>query len=184
VPIALHHLGAEAYGLWMTIASLSALLGMGDVGVTLGARTLFARAFGRDDSRAMRNIWDSALRLLTAVGSGIAVAGTAAAHLFDWAAVFKVSDPVLASQLPAALSVLAVCSGAAVPSSLAHSLAFALQRPWLPNVATAAGGALLLIAVAGSSGCAARACRNSFDLAFGSLCRRRARSSRRPRRRY
>ena len=36
VPLTLHYLGAERYGMWMTISSIVAMMGLADLGMGLG----------------------------------------------------------------------------------------------------------------------------------------------------
>jgi len=148
VPMALRHLGGEAYGLWMTVASLATLLSLLDFGLGSGARNLLAQAYGLNDLARMRTIAGVCFRRLALGGLVVAGLGSGAAHLFDWAALFNVTDPRLAAQLPAGLTILALGSGLALPLSLAVSYAAAIQRPWITNTGTAVGGALLLAGVA------------------------------------
>jgi len=51
VPLTLNYLGSEHYGLWMTISSVSVMLGFADLGIGNGVLNAVADAYGRDDYR-------------------------------------------------------------------------------------------------------------------------------------
>ena len=67
VPLTLHYLGDERFGLWMTISSLSALLAFADFGLGNGLLNAVAEASGRDDPAAIRRLVASAAAMLGTV---------------------------------------------------------------------------------------------------------------------
>ncbi len=60
VPLTLHYLGAERYGMWMTMSSLVAMLGFADLGIGNGLLTSVASAHGRDDRAKIKAYVSSA----------------------------------------------------------------------------------------------------------------------------
>ena len=96
VPLALHYLGTDAYGLWMTLNSIAGLLTMADLGLSLGAKTLLSRAYGTNDPAACRSLADESFRQLLRLGAAVAVVGVALAWGIDWSHVF---GPLLARQV-------------------------------------------------------------------------------------
>lgn len=147
VPIALRLLGAEGFGLWMTLSSLAGLLTLGDLGLGLGAKTLLAETHGKDDSRAFRILADECQRQLLWLALVVALLGVALTFAIDFAAVFKVTDPTLARQLPVALVGLMAMAGLTLASSLGNVLAASLQLAWLQHLSVALGGFLTLLVV-------------------------------------
>jgi len=48
VPLALHYLGAEAYGFWVTLFSIMLVLNFVDFGLGVGMQHAMARAYGTE----------------------------------------------------------------------------------------------------------------------------------------
>ena len=48
VPLALHYLGKEAFGVWVTLVSISYLITFSDFGLSLGAQNQITEALGTD----------------------------------------------------------------------------------------------------------------------------------------
>lgn len=154
VPIALGYLGAEGFGVWMTLTSIAGILTVGDFGISLGAKTVLAEAGGRNDLAAVRGLAWSALKQLCSIGAVLALVGATLAWAVDWAAVFHVSSPVLRQELPWAMTGVAVLGGLAIPTGLGPALAGALQKTWIAHASVAFGGiaTLLLVALAAAGG--------------------------------
>jgi O-antigen/teichoic acid export membrane protein len=148
VPIALHYLGTEGFGLWMTLAGISGLLAVGDFGLSLGAKTLLADAHGRDDPAALRALAGEAMRQVMPFAAGVALLGTGLAWSRDWHGTLQIASPELAAQLPWALTGLALAAGATLPAALAASLAAAVQLSWVQHAAAATTSAATLALVA------------------------------------
>jgi len=148
VPIALRHLGTDAYGVWMTLVGLTMLLSLADGGLTLGAKNALSAAFGRDDPAALEATAGETLQRLFRWGLVVAAIGLAAAWLIDWAALFHVHDRHLAADLPLAMGCFLVVAGLGLPLTLAPQLVAAVQQPWLVALWNAIGGGLTLLVVA------------------------------------
>ena len=54
IPLTLHYLGNERFGLWMTISSVLAMAGFADFGVGNGVLNTVSTAFGKDDWNGIR----------------------------------------------------------------------------------------------------------------------------------
>src|SRR5690349_19553868 len=80
VPLTLNYLGAERYGLWITISSLILLLGFADLGVGNGLLNAIAQANGRDDRHDAESYVSSAFFVLCGVTVLLAIA---------WMAVYE-----------------------------------------------------------------------------------------------
>src|SRR5689334_22756939 len=64
VPLALNYLGAERYGMWMTMSSLVAMLSFADFGIGNGVVNAVANAHGRDQIVEIRNYISSGFFVL------------------------------------------------------------------------------------------------------------------------
>src|SRR4051812_23716437 len=74
VPLTLHYLGAERYGLWATLSSLIALASFADFGLGNGLLNALSSAHGRDDREAGAREVSTAFILLLAVAATLCVA--------------------------------------------------------------------------------------------------------------
>lgn len=93
VPLTLHYLGAERYGLWMAISSVIALLGFTDLGLGNGLINAVARANGQDDRDVARRSVSSAFYLLLAMAAGTACVFYTVYSRIPWEKVFNVQTP-------------------------------------------------------------------------------------------
>ncbi len=68
VPLALHYLGTEAFGFWMTITGVMLMLGFADLGLGNGLQNRVAELYGADDLAAIRQAWICGIKLLAMIG--------------------------------------------------------------------------------------------------------------------
>ena len=103
VPLTVHYLGVERYGLWMTITSLVVVLSFADLGLGNGLLNAIAVASARSDRRAAQIAVSSAFFML--LGTTI-VLGLVCALTFphiDWGKMFNVKSLVARQEAPAAV---------------------------------------------------------------------------------
>ncbi len=92
VPLTVHYLGPERYGVWLTISSLIIWMALSDFGLAGNALiNVLADATGRDDRRAAREYTSSAVWSLTAIGVLLAVVALLTFRFIPWNHVFRVS---------------------------------------------------------------------------------------------
>ena len=68
VPLTLHHLGAERYGLWATLFSIMSWLSLADLGLTNGLMNALSQAFAQQRRDLAREYVSSAFWGLAALG--------------------------------------------------------------------------------------------------------------------
>ena len=147
VPVALHYLGSEAYGFWVTLFSVVLVLNSVDFGLGVGMQHAMAKAFGRDDLASMRRtFWTGAFTLLL-LGLAVLVAGLCAAHARSWGDILMLRDPALRRDSANALSIAVGAFAIGLPFSAVGRLAAALQRGWINAGWIAVGSALSLCLV-------------------------------------
>jgi O-antigen/teichoic acid export membrane protein len=148
VPLALAHLGSQAYGLWMTLTGIWALLSFADLGLGLALQNQMAAAGGRGDQAGMKGLMLAGTSLLARLSAGLAVILFPLVWWLDWARLLHIADAALAREVRAGmvLVVLGFCIN--LPLSLAARLASAAQKPWLPPLWGCAASAGTLAGVA------------------------------------
>ena len=106
VPLTLHYLGIERYGLWMTISSTIALLAFADLGMGNGLVNAIADADGQDDAEAARRYVSSGFFLLLSIALVILVVFAAAYSFVPWPRVFNVTSALAMKEAGPATAVL------------------------------------------------------------------------------
>jgi O-antigen/teichoic acid export membrane protein len=148
VPIALHYLGTEAYGFWVTLFSIVVILNFVDFGLGVGMQHTMARSYGGDDMDSMRRVFWTGAAVLGLLGVAVLAVGLPLAFIVSWPDVFHIRDPILRGETGAALAVAIAAFVVALPFNAVARLAAAAQRGWIHAGWIAAGSALSLGLVA------------------------------------
>jgi O-antigen/teichoic acid export membrane protein len=134
VPLTLHYLGAERYGLWMTISSLTAFLAFADLGIGNGMLNLIAAAHGRDDRSAIRGFVSSGFFALGLVSIGLLSLLGLTYQFVPWSALFNVHDSLAREEVGPAIAVFLTCFALAIPMTIVQRVQMALQRSFLSSL--------------------------------------------------
>ncbi|MFC3501712.1 lipopolysaccharide biosynthesis protein [Micromonospora krabiensis] len=141
-PLAFGHLGAERYGMWMAITSLTSMALFADFGLGNGLVTRLARLFATADrSGAAREI-SSAYALLGSIAAVLIGVLTATVQVVPWPALLNVTDPTVARD---ARAVVLICFGSFlvnIPLALIQRVQYAHQQVAQSNLWQAAGSLL------------------------------------------
>lgn len=151
IPLALGLLGPERYGLWLTVGSLIAWLGMSDLGLSQGLLSSLARAYGNDDVAEMRRLVSTGLLSFAALSGLVLVL---VFGISSWDGLSNLIGVPAGSPLAADAKLLMVICGAVFAASfLFHAIPAvcqALQEGYwaayaqiFGSVATVAGLSLL-----------------------------------------
>ena len=131
VPLALHALGAEAYGLWITLMSVLVMLNFVDFGLGVGMQKAMATAFGADDLPRVRRAFNSGIFALTGLGLVALAVGVPLALYFDWGSLLKIHDVALQRLAGPALGITVAAFALGLPYNAVPRLAMATQRGWM-----------------------------------------------------
>ncbi len=147
VPLTVSYLGAERYGLWMTISSLIALLGFADFGMGNGLLTAIGAAHGRGDRDAARRNVSSAFFMLSGVAALIALTFTLSYPWLDWGRAFNVSSPIARREAGPTVAVLAAFLCLNMPLGTVQRVQQGYQEGFASNLWGVAGNVLSLMAL-------------------------------------
>jgi O-antigen/teichoic acid export membrane protein len=128
LPIVLNHLGAERFGIWITITSFLALMAFMDLGIGNGLVTSVAHASGRGDTDELRQLISSAVVALSAIAAVLVLALVVAYGRVPWAAWLGVHASSAADEVPLAIAVFGACLAVSIPASIAGRVQFGLQQ--------------------------------------------------------
>jgi ADP-heptose:LPS heptosyltransferase/O-antigen/teichoic acid export membrane protein len=147
VPVALGYLGAELFGLWMTLVSVLAMMAFADLGIGAGVQNEAASLVGKDRADEARKTCVNGLAVLGLVGVGLIVVLVACCAWLPWAGWIGIRDAVIATEARQGCLVLIILFCANLPLTALARLAYGLQLGWLANAWYAAINLLTLFAV-------------------------------------
>ncbi len=147
VPLTLHYLGAERYGLWMTISSLVVMLAFADFGIGNGVLNAVAKAHGNNDVQALRVCVSSGYCILSLVALGLLVLLAVSYAFVPWPALFNVNNELARREVGPAVAVFLACFALAVPLGIVQRVQMGLQRSFLASLWQCVGSVLGLLGV-------------------------------------
>jgi O-antigen/teichoic acid export membrane protein len=138
--------------MWMTIASVVALLGATDLGIGNGVLNNIARAFGQADQMAARRYLASGLAVLTGIAAVFGVLFLVAYPFVPWARLYNVvGDPAAASEAGPATAAFVATFLVGLPLGLVGQVRSAFQEGFVQSAFAGLGNvttlALLLLAI-------------------------------------
>ncbi|MEP7040732.1 MAG: oligosaccharide flippase family protein [Chloroflexota bacterium] len=138
VPITLSYLGAERYGVVVTITALTAMLVFADFGLGNGLMNLVAAAKGRDDQRAVRVSVSSAFFMLTGVAAVLAIPSYMLYRFVPWTSFMNVG-PEHADEVSTAVAIFLASVLVNLPLGIVHRVQLALQEGFVNSLWNAIG---------------------------------------------
>ena len=147
VPLTLHYLGAERYGLWATLSSIIALASFADLGLGNGLLNALAGAHGRDDREAGAREVSTAVILLFTVAGTLGLAFLLAYPHIHWARVYNVTSPQARAEAGPATAAFVGCILANLPFGVVTRIRQGYQEGYRTSFFDAAGNILGLTLV-------------------------------------
>jgi O-antigen/teichoic acid export membrane protein len=134
IPLTVRYLGAEQYGLWVTIVSVTALLGFADLGLSSGLVNGISETQGSNDESSARRYVASTFYLLTLVAIALGATFTVVYGSVDWSSVFNVSTPAAARVAGPALAVFVAVTLIGLPVGIAPRVRSGYQEGWANGI--------------------------------------------------
>ena len=134
VPLTIHYLGNERFGLWMAISSVLAMANFADFGLGNGVLNTVAEAYGKDDIQGIRRAISSGFAVLTAVAAALFGIFLILYPLISWADAFRVSSQLARAEAAPALLVFAFCFLLNIPLDLVQRAQLGLQQGFRTNL--------------------------------------------------
>lgn len=146
-PMTLGYLGAERFGLWMTVSSLIAMLGFADLGIGNGLLNTIAEANGRDDRDLARRAVTSSVVLLSVIGL-VLVSGFAIAYpSLDWGRIYNITEQRTITEAGAATFILIACLAISLPLLTAQRVQLGYQEGFQANLWQILGSIFMLVGI-------------------------------------
>ena len=134
IPLTIHYLGNERFGLWMTISSVLAMANFADFGIGNGVLNTVADAFGKNDFDRIRGAISSGFAVLVAVGFLLLALFASTFAWVSWADVFRVASAQARAEAAPALMVFAFCFALNIPLDLVQRAQLGLQQGFRMNL--------------------------------------------------
>lgn len=147
VPLTLHYLGVERYGMWMTMSSLVAMLNFADFGMGSGIVNAVSAAYGRGDRAAIRQYVSSGFVVLSAIALAIITAFAVSYPFVNWYALFNVASDSARRESGPALAVLISCFALNIPVGVVQRVQLGMQRGFMASLWQCAGSLIGLIGI-------------------------------------
>jgi O-antigen/teichoic acid export membrane protein len=147
VPLSLHYLGPERYGMWMTMSSLVAMLSFADFGIGNGLLNIVAAAHGREDRPAMREAVSSGFVVLSLIAAVIIIGFATAYPFVPWFRIFNVKTAHAQAEAGPALAAFICCFALAIPTSIVQRVQIGLQRGFMASLWQCGSSVIALIGV-------------------------------------
>ena len=148
VPLTVHYLGPERYGVWLTISSLITWMTVTDFGLTGNALVnLIAEASGKDDRNLARQYASSTFWTLIAITTTIAATFVLLFGHIPWQTVFRVSAATSLDELRAACALALAIFVLTLPLNMLTAVYNAYQDGFVANLWTIAANAIALVSL-------------------------------------
>jgi O-antigen/teichoic acid export membrane protein len=135
VPLTVHYLGAERYGVWLTISSLITWMSMTDFGLAGNALVnVLAETHGREDRKGAQQYSASAFWALSGISAVAGVICLVSFRLIPWRAVFRTSAATSTHELQLAVALTLFFFVVNFPLSMQNSIYSAYQDGFLSNI--------------------------------------------------
>jgi O-antigen/teichoic acid export membrane protein len=139
VPLTLRYLGAERYGMWMTISSVVLMMGFADLGMGLGLMNSVSEAHGRDDRQAAVSYVSSGFVMLSAVALLILTVFALAYPFIPWARIFNVQSQLAMQEAGPAMAVFVACFALNLPLGVVQRVQMGYQEGFINSLWESAG---------------------------------------------
>jgi O-antigen/teichoic acid export membrane protein len=148
VPLTVHYLGPERYGVWLTISSVLMWMSLTDFGLTGNALVnRLSSAHGREDRETAREYTASAFWALLSLSAAIGAIFFATFHWIPWRSIFRASGAVSNSELNQTCALTLAIFVISLPLSMLNSIYNAYQDGFIWNVWTIAGNTVALLSL-------------------------------------
>ncbi len=150
VPLTYNYLGAERYGLWMTMSTTIAMFSFADLGIGNGLLNRVSEAYGKNDREMARRHVSSAFFMLLGVALVFGAFFNALYPSLNWVRLFNIESSEAAVEVGPAMAVLVACFLANLPLGVIGRVRMGYQETFLNSLWLMAGnlaglGGILLV---------------------------------------
>ncbi len=150
IPITLKYLGAETYGLWMAVSSVTGLFVFCDLGLGNGLVTSLSQSHGKGDLLRSRRLISTATFLLGGVATVMGISLLVLWRFVDWPSLFNVHSSAAGLAAPGIVAAYAFCFILNLPLATVQRAQMALQEGFVGNLWQCLGSLIGLACICGA----------------------------------
>lgn len=130
VPLTVHYLESERYGMWMTISSLLGVLGFADLGIGNGLVTVIAGLDRRLEQPAIKRAIASSVFILSVIALLVFSSFSAIYRFVPWSKVFGVQGALAGHESGPSVMAFMACFSIGLPFSIVQRIQLGFQESW------------------------------------------------------
>lgn len=147
IPLTLHYLGTERFGMWMALSAFSMLLSFTDFGIGNSVLTAVAHSSGQTEISELRRQLASAYAAMSGIAMVMLAILLLVYGLVPWAQLFNVTDPLAAAEAGPSAAVFFVILSLTTPFTLILRVQLGLQQGFRSSLWQSAGNVTALAAL-------------------------------------
>lgn len=147
VPLTIGYLGPERYGAWLTLGTLLAWFGLGDLGLGNGLSNAITTAVGQERPDLVRMHVSNGVVLLGGLALALAAAAALAWPWLGWSALFGLAGPAARAEIGPAVAAALLIFLLQFPLAVAGKVFLAYREGRIGNYWSAGGNLLSLLAL-------------------------------------
>ena len=147
VPLTVRYLGAESYGLWITISSTVIMFLVFDIGIANTLTNLISEAYAKNDREQAATSFATAFWLVLGISACLGFVGWLIWPQIHWTSLFHVRTAALGTETSHAMAAAFIVFLVALPTSLAVKVLAGYQELHAANLFSTCGSVLSLLVV-------------------------------------
>ena len=147
LPLTVRYLGAEQYGIWVTVSTSVVLIAMLDLGVASSLTNMISRAYAAEDRAAAQRFYASAFWVSSGVSAVLGALCWALWGRMPWGSLFHLHDARLAGQAETCVAIAVAFFLVSLPLNLINRVLSGYQQTQVTNYANLLNGVLGLMAI-------------------------------------
>lgn len=147
IPLTVRYLGAENYGLWVTISSAVTMFFVFDIGIANTLTNLISEAYAGNNKEQAAASFATAFWMVLGISASLGILAWLVWPWMHWASILHVQDPALAAETSHAIAAAVIVFLFALPTGLAAKVLAGYQELHAANLFATAGSVLSLLAV-------------------------------------
>ncbi len=147
IPITIRYLGAEQFGIWITISTALSMLLVLDLGIANSLTNFTSQAYANDDTDHAGTYSTTALTVMVACATLLALIAWVLWPHLDWSRLFHLTSPREASTVSKACAAALAIFLVGLPAGLAPKILGGYQELRTANLFAAAGSLVNLVSI-------------------------------------
>ena len=149
LPLTVHYLGVEEYGIWVTVSGSVAMLAVLDLGLANTLTNRIAEAGARSDEPLAQRYYATAFWLTAAIALGLGALLLMLLPHVDWMALLHLSNAKIAFNAEQCVAIACAASLIGLPLNLVSRVLGGYQQVHIANYFLMTNSVLTLMAIAG-----------------------------------